>query len=122
MIANSRATATLAADTFTLATPPAVVNPSVGPCPAAADIASRAADLRRELRLDREKEGPILLTVGRLVPRKGCDLVLRSVAELAAEYPGLRYIVAGEGPERDRLDGLAQELGIAHRIRMLGRR
>jgi len=96
------------------------VNPSVGPRPAAEDIASRAADLRRELRFDHEKEGPILLTVGRLVPRKGCDLVLRSVAELAAEYPGLRYIVAGDGPERARLDGLAQELGIADRIRMLG--
>jgi glycosyltransferase involved in cell wall biosynthesis len=120
VIAVSRATATLAADSFALATPPAVVNPSVGPRPAAADIASRAADLRRELGLQRESEGPILLTVGRLVPRKGCDLVLRSVAELAAEYPGLRYIVAGNGPERARLDGLARELGITDRLRMLG--
>lgn len=120
VIANSRATARLTADTFTLAIPPAVVNPSVGPRPAAADIASRAADLRRELRFDRGSEGPALLTVGRLVQRKGCDLVLRSVAELAAEYPGLRYIIAGDGPERARLDGLARELGIADRVRMLG--
>jgi glycosyltransferase involved in cell wall biosynthesis len=120
VIANSRATARLTADTFTLAIPPAVVNPSVGPRPAAADIASRAADLRRELQFDRGSEGPALLTVGRLVQRKGCDLVLRSVAELAAEYPGLRYIIAGDGPERARLDGLARELGIADRVRMLG--
>jgi phosphatidylinositol alpha-1,6-mannosyltransferase len=96
-----------------LATPPAVVNPSVGPLPSAPDIASRAADLRRELRFDRDSEGPLLLTVGRLVPRKGCDLVLRSVAELAADYPGLGYIVAGGGPERARLDALARDLGIA---------
>jgi glycosyltransferase involved in cell wall biosynthesis len=120
VIAVSRATATLAADSFPLSTPPAVVNPSVGPRPASADIASRAGELRRELRLDRENEGPLLLTVGRLVPRKGCDLVLRSVAELAAEYPRLGYIIAGGGPERERLDGLARELGIADRIRMLG--
>ncbi len=120
VIANSRATARLTADTFELATPPAVVNPSVGPRPASEDIASRAAELRRELRLDHESERPILLTVGRLVPRKGCDLVLRSVAELAAEYPGLRYIVAGDGPERVRLDRLARELGVADRVRMLG--
>jgi phosphatidylinositol alpha-1,6-mannosyltransferase len=119
VIANSRATARLAADTFTLGIPPAVVNPSVGPRPAAEDIAARAADLRRELRFDRD-EGPLVLTVGRLVPRKGCDLVLRSVAELAPEYPGLRYIVAGDGTERARLDSLARELGIADRIRMLG--
>jgi len=120
VIANSRATARLAADTFRLSTPPAVVNPSVGPRPAAADVASRAAELRRELRFDRENEGPVLLTVGRLVPRKGCDLVLRSVADLAAEYPGLKYIIAGGGPERERLDSRARELGIADRIRMLG--
>ena len=119
VIANSRATARLASDTFTLAIPPAVVNPSVGPRPPAEDIASRAADLRRELRFDRDA-GPLVLTVGRLVPRKGCDLVLRSVAELTPEYPGLQYIVAGDGPERARLDGLARELGIADRIRMLG--
>jgi phosphatidylinositol alpha-1,6-mannosyltransferase len=119
VIANSRATARLTADTFMLAAPPAVVNPSVGPRPAAEDIASRATDLRRELRFDRD-EGPLLLTVGRLVPRKGCDLVLRSVAELAGEYPGLQYIVAGDGPERARLDGLARELGMADRVRMLG--
>jgi phosphatidylinositol alpha-1,6-mannosyltransferase len=120
VIANSRATARLAADTFSLSTPPAVVNPSVGPRPAAADVASRAAELRRELRFDRETEGPVLLTVGRLVPRKGCDLVLRSVADLAVEYPGLSYIIAGGGPERERLECRARELGIADRIRMLG--
>ena len=120
VIANSRATARHTADTFTLAAPPAVVNPSVGPRPAAEDIAARAANLRRELRIDHEQGGPILLTVGRLVPRKGCDLVLRSVADLAAEHPGLRYIIAGDGPERERLNALAEELGIADRIRMLG--
>jgi hypothetical protein len=37
--------------------------------------------------------------------------VLRSVAELAAN-PRL-YIIAGGGPERERLDGLARETGIA---------
>jgi phosphatidylinositol alpha-1,6-mannosyltransferase len=120
VIANSRATARLTADTFTLATPPAVVNPSVGPRPAPEDIAARGAALRRELRLGDGTGGPLLLTVGRLVPRKGCDLVLRSVAALAQEYPGLRYIVAGDGPERERLTELARELGITDRVRMLG--
>ena len=119
VIAVSRASGTLAADAFSLSTKPAVVNPSVGPRPAADAIASRAGDLRRQLGLA-DRAGPVLLTVGRLMPRKGCDLVLRSVAELSGEYPALRYVIAGDGPERPRLERLARELGIADRVRMLG--
>ncbi len=58
VIANSRATARLAADTFALSTPPAVVNPSVGPRPAPDAIAERAADLRRQLRSIVETKAP----------------------------------------------------------------
>jgi phosphatidylinositol alpha-1,6-mannosyltransferase len=119
VIANSRATARLATDTFSLTTAPAVVNPSVGPRPPVDTIASRAAALREEMRIV-NGDGPILLTVGRLVPRKGCDVVLKTVRDLAVEYPKLRYVIAGDGPERSRLASLSRELGIADRVRMLG--
>ncbi len=53
---------------------------------------------------------------GRLVHYKGVDLALRAVAQ--ARGAGLRigFRVIGGGPERERLEGLARELGIADRV------
>ena len=66
-------------------------------------------------------EGPLLLTVARLEPRKGIDAVIRALPMLAARHPGLRYAVAGEGADRARLVGLAREMGVAERVHFLGR-
>lgn len=62
-----------------------------------------------------------VLALGRLVSYKGYDLVLRAYALLAAQRARLLPLwIAGEGPERERLETLAQELGIADRVRFLG--
>jgi phosphatidyl-myo-inositol dimannoside synthase len=119
VLANSRATADLASARFKLSSAPAVVHPAAGPRPAAVEIASRAAKLRQSLGLGNDP-GPVLLSVGRLVPRKGFDLVLHSVARLRRLWPDLRYIILGTGPERMRLEELAGELGIASNVRLLG--
>jgi phosphatidyl-myo-inositol dimannoside synthase len=66
-------------------------------------------------------EGPVLLTVCRLVPRKGVDAVIGAVAELARTYPGVQYVVAGDGPDRERLVAQAARLGVAEHVRFLGR-
>ena len=44
----------------------------------------------------------MLLTVARLVPRKGHDMVLRAVAKLGREFPALRYLIIGCGPEEGK--------------------
>src|SRR5512134_1741869 len=64
--------------------------------------------------------GPWLLTVARLVPHKGVDVALEALALLAPSHPGLRYAVAGEGPDRERLEARAAELAVADRVRFLG--
>lgn len=120
VIANSRATAELAARRLGLSAAPAVVTPGAGPRPAADAIGARAARLRRTLDPEGAEAGPVLLSVGRLVPRKGFDLVMHSVAWLRRRYPNIRYIIAGTGPERVRLEQLAGQLGIASNVRMLG--
>lgn len=56
---------------------------------------------------------PVLLTVGRLVPRKGVDTVLQALPMLRAHYPDLTYQIAGEGSDRPRLQQLAVDLGLA---------
>ena len=47
-----------------------------------------------------------LVTVGRLVPRKNVDTILRALSEL----PSVRYAIIGDGPEIERLKGLAESL------------
>jgi len=51
--------------------------------------------------------------VGRLVPEKGVDVLLRAVAGMDGSW---RLAVAGEGPERGRLEALARQLGVADRV------
>ncbi len=67
-------------------------------------------------------DGPIVGVVARLSEEKGVDLFLRAVPLVLAEVPGVRFVVAGEGPERDKLTALIAELGIGGNVRMLGRR
>jgi glycosyltransferase involved in cell wall biosynthesis len=53
----------------------------------------------------------VVLTVARLTPWKGVDVLIRAVERARAEVPGLRLLVAGDGPERAHLEQLAAPLG-----------
>ena len=60
-----------------------------------------------------------LLFVGGLVPRKACDLALRAAASLLRSDLA-RFTVIGDGPERSRLQGLVDSLGIEKAVRFCG--
>jgi teichuronic acid biosynthesis glycosyltransferase TuaC len=64
-----------------------------------------------------EHAGPTLLSVGHLVAAKGHHLAIEALCEL----PRANLLVAGEGPERAALLRLADRLGVADRVRLLGR-
>ncbi len=66
--------------------------------------------------------GSVILSVGNLIPIKGHELLLRSVAAIAPSHPLLQCKIIGDGSERARLQELARELRIADRIYFLGRR
>jgi phosphatidylinositol alpha-1,6-mannosyltransferase len=55
----------------------------------------------------------VLLTVARLVPRKGHRVVLQVVARLVREFKDLTYLIVGTGPDESDLRNLARKLGIA---------
>ncbi len=61
-------------------------------------------------------EGPLLLSVGHLIERKGHHLAIEALAGL----PGWQLAIVGEGPERARLEALAGRLGLASRIVFCG--
>lgn len=68
-------------------------------------------------------EGKVLLTVSRLSRAeryKGHDRVIESLPLLLSRHPGLRYLIAGDGDDRPRLEALALEHGVASSVEFLG--
>ena len=64
----------------------------------------------------------MIASVGNLIPIKGHELLLRAIATLKDRHPDVRCEIVGSGSEQDHLRRLAGELGIAGRIKFLGRR
>ncbi|MGH7343299.1 MAG: glycosyltransferase family 4 protein [Candidatus Rokuibacteriota bacterium] len=62
----------------------------------------------------------VLLTVSRVVERKGHDHVLRLLARLNGQLPRYRYYVVGDGPQRAVLKQIAHELGLSERVVFTG--
>jgi glycosyltransferase involved in cell wall biosynthesis len=62
--------------------------------------------------------GDFLFFVSRLEPLKRADLAIRAMAEPAAR--GVRLVIGGDGPERERLQTLARELNVDSRVTFLG--
>jgi glycosyltransferase involved in cell wall biosynthesis len=70
-------------------------------------------------RIDPEKR--IVLYVGRLAVMKGVDTFLRAAARVVPSFPDVLFVIAGEGPEYERLVHLAARLGIGDRVMFLGK-
>ncbi len=56
----------------------------------------------------------------RLIPKKGLTTSLRAFAQFCERWPGARFTIAGDGPQREALERMAAELGIAPRVRFAG--
>ena len=59
--------------------------------------------------------------VGRLASEKGVDLFLKAAARVLKVLPETEFVVAGEGPDRAKLEALVQDLGLASNLRLAGR-
>src|SRR5439155_6930038 len=107
VVANSRFTAGLISRLLPGAARRIVVLP-MGVDPPLRTDAARVAQARREYRVG---DGPVLLSVSRLVKMKGHDVVIAALPHLVSRFPDLRYLVVGSGPERPALERLAAEHG-----------
>ena len=67
------------------------------------------------------RKRPLLAAIGRLEPRKGFDKVIAALPELAQRFPDVMLAIGGDGPDRARLEALAQAKGVGDRVKLLGR-
>lgn len=67
------------------------------------------------------KSKKIILTVGRLVKRKGHEYVLRALPGVLAQEPDVVYCIIGDGPHRKDLELLTDELGMRDHVLLTGR-
>jgi phosphatidylinositol alpha-1,6-mannosyltransferase len=64
-------------------------------------------------------DAPLVVSLSRLVPRKGMDVLIEAAAGLAARHPDLVVAIGGGGRDRARLDRLVESSGAP--VRLLGR-
>jgi phosphatidylinositol alpha-1,6-mannosyltransferase len=64
-------------------------------------------------------DGPLVVSISRLVPRKGMDVLIAAAAAVAPSFPGLTVAIAGDGRERGRLRDQIRSTGAP--VRLLGR-
>jgi phosphatidyl-myo-inositol dimannoside synthase len=115
VVANSRFTAELVQPFAHDRLAVKVIHPPIEPLPEAepramAHLADRIGGGR-----------PLLAGVGRLEPRKGFDKVITVLPDLAQRFPGVTLAIGGDGPDRARLEALAQDKGVGGRVVFLGR-
>src|SRR5256884_1854351 len=75
---------------------------------------------RKELGLP--PDGAIVGTVGRLVPIKGLEWLLKAAPQVLAQFPQACFVIIGDGPLLGELRQLTSKLGIALRVVFLGAR
>ncbi len=63
-----------------------------------------------------------IVTVARLAEKKGLEYAIQAIAKVCASCPDvqLRYKIAGEGPERSKLEALIKTLNIGEKVELLG--
>ncbi len=71
---------------------------------------------------DRNLVGPTVLFTGRLIPNKGPETLINAIPEVLTRHPQARFLFAGEGPLRGRLEQRVSQLGVGPAVEFLGLR
>ena len=77
-----------------------------------------ARELRNELGLTEKK---VIVSVGRLVHRKGQDVLIEAMPAIIKDVPEAHILMIGEGPYRSYLENRVKALGLQERVTFIGR-
>jgi glycosyltransferase involved in cell wall biosynthesis len=94
----------------------------VGLAPGLVHVCRHGIDLARFTIPDRQPRPGRIVSVGRLVPKKGFDVLIRACGDLSRRGIEFELVLLGGGDLHDELVTLANEQGIVDRVRLLGSR
>lgn len=77
-----------------------------------------ARDLRTRYGLG---DAPVILSIARMVPRKGFDLLIRAMPRILASVPHAQLVLGGGGPQKPALQALARAHGVDNAVHFVGR-
>lgn len=97
-----------------------VIHNGFGAAPRGAD--DETLRLRARQTLDLPLDAPVVGIVANLRPVKRLDVFLRAAARAREALPTARFVIIGEGEERERLQTLARSLGLNGEVHFAGRR
>jgi glycosyltransferase involved in cell wall biosynthesis len=70
---------------------------------------------------DQRSPSPLVVAVGRLVPVKRFDALIRAFAPIRQDHPDARLVIVGQGFERANLEALIRSLGVEEAVTLAGR-
>lgn len=93
-----------------------IVHPCANSVPKKIDL-KKQEEIVNKYHLQNKK---ILFTVGRLVARKGHDLVIKSLRKVIDRFPNVVYLVSGDGPNKQNLINLTDAMNLSDKVVFLG--
>lgn len=84
-------------------------------CSMGVDLTQKFVPLKKVSRDERK-----IIFVGRLVEKKGVSILLEAIHQAIKEIPDLKLLVIGDGPEREKLELLSNDLGLNNTVTFLG--
>src|SRR3989344_9302030 len=73
-----------------------------------------------EKRKENKKISNTIITVSRLVPKNGVDVLIKAIAELKKDIPNIELRIIGDGEERENLENLSRKLSLGNAVKFLG--
>ena len=118
VVANSHYTTTLSADLGIPAQQRTIIHPGIDPREWMDPVPSQHLDRIRQT--NHWETSPIILSVGRLIERKGQDTVIAAMPQILTNHPHAKYLIIGDGPHREHLQKLAAEMGLDPVVKLMG--
>jgi len=94
-----------------------VIKMPLGPAPAAATDSASLQEIRNRLGLSDKR---VILTVGRLVERKGQDMMIRAIPRILRDVPNAVYLIVGTGPMESPLRQEVHDRGLERNVLFIG--